>query len=301
VLVIYFSGHGVNYGTAENTQFYYLTKDIASEDLKDPEIRNNYTVSSAEFTEWIKSIAALKQVMVLDACNSGKIVEDLAGRKDLSSSQIRALDRMKDRTGMFILTGSAADKVSYEAGQYGQGLLTYSLLQGMSGLALTDDKRVDVMTLFQYSRDKVPELAKGIGGIQTPILAFPAGGASFDIGIVDAQVKIPLAQVKPVFIRNVFQDEDELDDVIGLTSALENYFRELTVKGAEAPIIFVDVKEYENAYSIKGRYKLSGDAVELRGRLFRGKTAKGEFTVTGKKTNLPGLVEAIVDKVSGML
>lgn len=302
ILVIYFSGHGVNYGAAESGQFYYLTKDIASENLGDPEIRNNYAISSTELTEWIKAIPALKQIMILDACNSGKIVEDLAaGRKDLNSSQIRALDRMKDRTGMFILTGSAADKVSYEAGQYGQGLLTYSLLQGMSGLALTEDKRVDVMTLFQYSRDRVPELAKGIGGIQTPILAFPANGASFDIGIVDAQVKIPLAQVKPVFIRNVFQDEDTFDDVLGLTPALAGYFQEITARGAQANLIYVDVPEYENAYSMKGRYKQSGDAVEVRGRLFKGKTAKGEFQVTGKKSDLPGLVEAIVEKVQGMI
>jgi len=301
ILVIYFSGHGVNYGAAESGQFYYLTKDIASENLSDPEIRNNYAISSAELTEWIKSIPALKQVMILDACNSGKIVEDLAGRKDLSSSQIRALDRMKDRTGMFILTGSAADKVSFEASQYGQGLLTYSLLQGMSGLALTEDKRVDVMTLFQYSRDKVPDLAKGIGGIQTPILAFPVSGASFDIGIVDAQVKIPLAQVKPVFIRNNFQDEDTFDDVLGLTPALAGYFQEITARGAQANLIYVDVSEYENAYSMKGRYKVNGDAVEVRGKLFKGKTAKGEFQVTGKKSDMPGLVEAIVEKVSGMV
>lgn len=301
VLLIYGSGHGVNYGTAENSQFYYLTKDIASENLGDPEIRQNYAISSTEFTEWVKSIAALKQVLILDACNSGKLVEDVAaGRKDISSSQVRALDRMKDRTGMFILTGSAADKVSYEASEYGQGLLTYSLLQGMSGLALTEDKRVDVMTLFQYSRDKVPELAKGIGGIQTPVLAFPATGASFDIGIVDASVKIPVSQVKPVFIRNNFQDEATYDDGLGLTSALADYFRRVTAKGAQAEMLYVDVNEYENAYSMKGRYTIKSDDVEVRGRLFKGKESKGEFQVTGKKSDVPGLVTAIVGKVAGM-
>ncbi|MBV6441718.1 MAG: Protein TolB [Saprospiraceae bacterium] len=302
VLIIYGSGHGVNYGTAENSQFYYLTKDIASENLGDPEIRQNYAISSTEFTEWVKSIAALKQVLILDACNSGKLVEDVAaGRKDLSSSQVRALDRMKDRTGMFILTGSAADKVSYEASEFGQGLLTYTVLQGMSGLALTEDKRVDVMTLFQYSRDKVPELAKGIGGIQTPVLAFPATGASFDIGIVDASVKIPVAQVKPVFIRNNFQDEATFDDGLGLTSALADYFRRITAKGAQAEMLYVDVNEYENAYSMKGRYTITGDDVEVRGRLYKGKESKGEFLVAGKKSDVPGLVAAIVGKVSGMV
>ncbi len=302
VLLIYCSGHGVNYGTAENSQFYYLTKDIAGENLSDPEIRQNYTVSSTEITEWVKSIAALKQVLILDACNSGKLAQDLSiGRKDLSSSQVRALDRMKDRTGMFILTGSAADKVSYEANEYGQGLLTYTLLQGMSGLALTADKRVDVMSLFQYARDRVPELAKGIGGIQTPVLAFPVTGESFDIGIVNQPGKIPMAQVKPVFIRNVFQDENTFDDVLGLTPALADYFRQITANGAQAPMIYVDVPEYENAYSMKGLYTVTGDAVEVRGRLFKGKASKGEFQVTGKKDAVPELVEAIIEKVSGML
>lgn len=303
VLVVFFSGHGLAYGPAEKEQFYYLTKDIGSEDLSDPVVRDNYTISSNEFTQWLTAIPARKQVMILDACNAGKVVESLAtiAQKNLDPSQIRALDRMKDRTGMFILTGSAADKVSYEASQYGQGLLTYSLLQGMSGLALTEGKRVDVMTLFQYSRDKVPELAKGIGGVQTPVLAFPTGGASFDIGIVNEQVKIPVAQVKPVFIRNVFQDEESFDDVLGLTDALENYFREITANGAQAQLIFVDVKEYENGYSMKGRYAIKGEAVEVRGRLFKGKESQGEFQVTGKKSDVRGLAEAILGKVSGMV
>lgn len=305
VLIVYFSGHGLNYGTAENSQFYYLTKDIASENLSDPEIRNNYAISSAELTEWIKKIPARKQVMVIDACNSGKVVEDFAASsKDLNSAQIRALDRMKDRTGMFILTGSAADKVSYEASQYGQGLLTFSLLQGMSGLgdALMPDGRVDVMRLFQHARDEVPGLARGINGIQTPMLAFPASGASFDIGIVDESVEIPVAQIKPVFIRNVFQDEESFDDVLGLGKALGDYFRSVTVKGAQAELIYVDVNEYENAYSLKGLYGVAGETVTVRARLFKGKTVVGEaFTVTGNKADVPGLVEAIMGQVDEML
>lgn len=304
VLLLYFSGHGITYGEAEKAQFYYLTKDVASEDLSDPEVRANFTISSDELTDWIKSIPALKQVLILDACNSGKIVESLAaiGQKDLNPSQVRALDRMKDRTGMFILTGSAANKVSYEAGQFGQGLLTYSLLEGMSGLALGPEKRVDVMTLFQYSRDKVPEMAKSINGIQTPMLAFPANGSSFDIGIVNEKVKIPLAQVKPVFIRNNFQDEEAFEDVLGLTDALEQNFRKMTAKGAQSKIIYVDVKEYENAWSMKGRYRVAGNAVDVRVRLFKGKTLVGEeFQVSGMKDDLPGLVKAILSQVMGMV
>ena len=301
VLVVYFAGHGVTYGQAEKMQFYYLTKDIGSEDLSDPEIRNNYAISSAELTAWLTAIPAQKQVMMLDACNSGKVVESLVSKRALNSSQIRALDRMKDRTGMFVISGSAADKVSYEASQYGQGLLTYSLLQGMQMVSASNNNYVDVMQLFQYSRDRVPVLAKGIGGIQTPMLAFPNDGSSFDIGIVNESVKIPVARVKPVFIRNVFQDENAFDDVLGLGQKMSDHFKKISSRGANASYIYVDVSQFENAYSLKGRYTINGEEVKVRGALFKGSRNVGPFEITGKKENLDQLVEDILYEVEGMV
>ncbi|MCB0599313.1 MAG: caspase family protein, partial [Phaeodactylibacter sp.] len=116
ILLVYLSGHGVTYGDADRAQFYYLTQDISSENLSDEAVRRTRTLSTDTLTKWINDIPAQKQVMILDACNSGKVVEALeTGTKNLNSSQIRALDRMKDRTGMYVLAGSAADKVSYEA------------------------------------------------------------------------------------------------------------------------------------------------------------------------------------------
>jgi hypothetical protein len=52
-----------------------------------------------------------------------------------------------------------------------------------------------------------------------------------------------------------------------------------------------------NAYSFKGLYSVKGDEVVVRVRLRKGKTQVGEeFTVTGKKSDLPALVEAILEK-----
>lgn len=296
IVVVYLSGHGVTYGPAEKANFYYLTQDIASEDISDTEIRNNYTLSDEELTGWLTNIAARKQVMILDACNSGAVIANLmAAEKTLNSTQIRALDRMKDRTGMFILAGSAADKVSYEATQYGQGLLTYSLLSGMSGRATQSDGRVDIMRLFQFSRDEVPELAKSIRGVQTPLLAFPTDGSSFDIGIVNGQVNIPVAQVKPVFVRNNFQDEDAFDDVLRLTDRISRQLTELTAKGAGAPLVYFNTATYDdNAYSIKGRYRQSGATVTVTAKLFRGSTAVAPIEVTGDADDLDGLVKKIL-------
>lgn len=171
ILLVYFSGHGI----AKGDEFYYLTQDMSSFEA---EIEGkNRTVSNTELTRWINDIPALKQVLILDACNSGKVVESFALSRGLNSSQIRALEQLKDRTGMFVLTGSAADKLSrYQAGQFGQGLLTYSLLEGIKGEVPDKFGHVDIMKLFRYATDRVPELAKGIGGIQTPVPVGPLGG-----------------------------------------------------------------------------------------------------------------------------
>ena len=301
VLTIYFSGHGVTYGDTESEQFYYLTKDMLSGDLSDPAIRSNYAISTEELTQWVTAIPAQKQVMILDACSSGKVVEDLLAVRDVPTSQIRALDRMKDRTGMFVLAGSAADKVSYEASQFGQGLLTYSLLLGMSGGALREGRSVDVMQLFQFARDRVPEFAKDIGGIQTPTLAFPTHASSFDIGLVTEEVDIPLQEVKPVFIRSVFQEEENFEDIIGLSEALDQYLIDASTGSSSKGVIFVDVNKYDEAYSIKGRYVLNNNQAVIKGGLFKSKEKVGSFEISGGKDDIGKIVQKIIAEVNSIV
>lgn len=304
VLVVYFSGHGSTWGKeGDKTNFYYLTKDITSAKLADEQIRKAYAVSDEEFTHWLTKIPAQKQVLILDACNSGKAAETLSGigTRDLNSSQVIALELMKDRTGTFILTGSAADMVSFEASQYGQGLLTYSLLEGISGTALKDGKYVDIMTLFQNSRDVVPKLAASIKQVQIPVIAAPKGGASFPIGIKDASVKINLPQPKPIVIRSNFQDRDQFNDGLGLSQVLNDYFHEQTVKGVQARYVYYDISKYSDGYSIRGNYTISGEQVNVAGRLFKGDTPVGEpFQVAGAK-DAATLRQLILEKVRPLI
>lgn len=281
IIMVYLSGHGVSKRGKEEVQFYYLTQGISSEDdLNDPATLNAFTISSREMTKWINDIPALKQVLVIDACNSGQVIENLmGGSKQLNSSQIRALDRMKDRTGMFILAGSASDKLSYEASEYGQGLLTYAILQGMLGVATRKDDQgqdiVDVMKLFQYARDQVPLLAAKVNGIQTPMLGFPGQGASFDIGILDdaAKVNIPIGNKKPVIIRSMFMNKKTVKDDLQLTQKLEDKFRKIASKGVRANLVYVDVNAYPGAYKITGLYDTSGENITIDLRLFHGEEA----------------------------
>ena len=192
IFVVFLAGHGVSHGDG----FYFLTANATSGDLNDPAVREQATVSSAELTDLVNAIPATKQVLILDTCASGRFVEALTGKRSVPSSQVRALERVKDRAGVFVLAGCAADMVSYEATRFGQGLLTYSLLLGMSGAKLRQNQYVDVATLFGFAQDRVPEFARDIGGVQQPMVAMPKGGGSFDIGRITDEER-ELVRVRP--------------------------------------------------------------------------------------------------------
>lgn len=268
VFVMYVSGHGINYG-GQDGDWCYLTQDAYTGNgsaYNDPVIRKQTTISSSELVELFKKVPALKQILIIDACASGRVVENLMTQKDISSNTLRALDRMRDRTGMHIITGCTADAVSYEASKYGQGVLTYSLLEGIRGAALREDKFVDINKLFQYAHDRVPILAEGIGGIQTPQIFSPQGAQSFDIGLLNESEKkeIPIAKIRPVYIRSNFQDENELEDVLGLGKIIDEALNEVSGKGAIANLIFVDVKDYPDGCKLIGRYQKIEGKINLK-------------------------------------
>ena len=270
ILVVYLSGHGVNYGGAEG-DFYYLTQEASGADaayLNDEAIRNSSTISSIELTQLLNSITAKKKLLILDACASGKAAEKMTISKDVPASQIRALDRMQDRTGFYILAGSASDAVSYESSVYGQGLLTYSLLKAIKGSALREDGKeeyIDVQKLFQFAVDEVPELSKNIGGIQKPFFKSPDNQQSYDIGKVDLSTKnkIIISEPKPVFIEAVFSDSESLYDELGLSETFNANLQENAAKGKSADIAFMRVKEYAGAYRISGSYTQNADEIKL--------------------------------------
>jgi WD40 repeat protein len=285
VLVVYLSGHGTNYG-GQDGDFYYLTQEASSLTLADPALRETSALSSHYLTETFKQILAQKQLFIVDACASGRVVENLLSRKDVPASTIRALDKMRDRIGSFIITGCAADAASYEASRYGQGLLTYSLLSGIRGGALQNNC-IEVEPLLHYAREMVPQLATDIGGIQEPRIFSPNAGSSFTIGCMspEEQATIELATPKPFFLQTNFQNEDELEDNLRLAQLVDEGLNELSTRGRQSPLVFLDVKEFAGAYSLAGRYKVQPDRITLTVRLSQDKV-EGPFS-TGRQGRLP--------------
>lgn len=295
IVVLYLAGHGISRAGTDG-EFYYLTREAASDDLTDPAVRSAVALSSSELVDLVNRVPARKQVLVLDTCASGAFVQALTKARGVPSSQIRALERVKDRTGLHVLAGCAADRVSYEASRFGQGLLTYSLLLGMRGAALREQEYLDVDRLFGFASDTVPELAQDIGGIQRPVVAAPEGGQSFDLGRLpgDVRAKVPLQQVRPVLIRSSFQDEDAFADVLRLGAAADRALRDAAAVRPAARFVFVDADDMPDALRLVGRYRVKNETVQVTARLHGTGAPEGTFEVEGQAADLDALAARVV-------
>jgi hypothetical protein len=227
----------------------------------------------------------LQQVLILDTCAAGQASAELfklADRREISADQKRAIELLKDSAGSHILMGAAADKVSYESSRYAEGLLTYALLAGMRGEALEEGGLLKVRKWFDTAVEKVPDLAKGIGGIQKPIAVSPPGD-SFPIALIRPPdfAQIPLANWKPLLLRaecrGGAEGADEDDDQIHLDAMVRQELRALSMPvirggvGTEPPVIYRDEipGEVADSFQPRIRYWIEKDHVRVRVRLLR--------------------------------
>lgn len=263
VVLLFFAGHGLLYNTGKT--FYLLTAEASGFNLDG--VSQQVAFSADELNAWMCRTKANKQVLILDACNSGKVIQDVKeviGRRTIPADQQRALERLKDKTGTFILSAAAADQSAYETSLYRQGLLTYSLLTGLKlGQGLKDQRYIDVNRWFNFAADNVKILAKDIGGRQDPQII---GNGSFDLGMVDEEVAegIQLSIRRKVFRQSRFiQDEQLLNDDLELSDRFDRELDNVSQEGKEVPIVFVPGNKFSDAYSLRGRYQVQGDSVRL--------------------------------------
>ncbi len=300
-VIIYFSGHGTNYGT-ESSDFYYLTMATPDGNLANPDVRNKVGISTREITGWINQIAALKQVLIIDACHSGKLASQLMpdGLTNMPSSQTKSLEELKDRTGLYLIAGSEADAVSYEAAIFEQGLLTYSILFGMKGAALKHDKEVDIMDLLQFVSTKVPELAAEIGGVQKPEVRLPANAQSFSIGTLNDEdkAKIKLAGVKPIFIQSGIQETNSYHDQLKVGSKIDDILMHMG-REENPRITYLDKKKFDGAYQIQARYSAVKGVLTATVRLYKGSLLVRTFEV--EALNASSLSTKIIDEALSTL
>ncbi len=306
LLFVYFAGHGI----ALKDGYCFITQEGRKDDLDDPALRERVCVTNEDLGKWMagpSGVKALHQVMILDTCAAGAVAETLRETRDLGSDRVRAMELLKDRTGLYILMGSAADGVSFEANEYGQGLLTYSLLEGMRGPALKDSGEVDVSEWFNYATDQVPVLAKGIGGIQRPIISAPKG-ATFPVGLVreEDRKQIPLAVARIQILHPRLQNQAKGLDDLKLEKLLAQHLKDLgqpEVRGGgqgPAPVIYQDAvsETFPDAFLPTGNYTVSGNQIVVRINLVKDEEeVVKQIEVRGDLSGLEALASRVCEQL----
>jgi uncharacterized caspase-like protein len=123
-------------------------------------------ISSNEIVEMSKRIKALSQLFIFDTCHAGGVDYIVSGLYDARMSVLAK------KMGLHIFA-SASDKQSAMDGYKGNGLFTYTLLDGLNNNKEADrykDGKVTVVGLGEYSRKMTMNISRELGHTQTPLI-----------------------------------------------------------------------------------------------------------------------------------
>ncbi len=144
------------HGRAEDDLYYLYTSDFNG-DIRNPK---NY-ISSIEIMELSKKIPALKQVFVLDTCQSGGIETIVSGLYD---ARISVLAKS---LGMHIFAGTKTFQEAQDDYK-GNGLFTHFVLNGLKGEA--DENHNKDVTVFEMNPYLTKTVKEASHGSQEPFI-----------------------------------------------------------------------------------------------------------------------------------
>ena len=154
--ILFVAGHGV----LLQNQYYMLTHDFNGQ------VGDTNMISSNEIVEMSKKIKSLNQLFIFDTCHAGGVDTIVSGLYDARMSVLAK------KMGLHIYA-SASDKQAAMDGYKGNGLFTYSLLDGLNNNKAADknkDGKVSIVGLGEYSKKMTTDISKEIGHSQTPLI-----------------------------------------------------------------------------------------------------------------------------------
>jgi WD40 repeat protein len=157
VFVFYYAGHG----SMVDNQFYFIPTESLR--LYDAGSLKTDAIEATTLQDKLKNISALKQLIIMDACQSGGSVELLATR---GATEEKAIAQLSRSAGIHIMASAGSDQFATEFAELGHGLFTYLLLKGLQGDAdgAPKDGKVTIYELKSYLDDQVPEMTRKLKG-----------------------------------------------------------------------------------------------------------------------------------------
>jgi hypothetical protein len=171
-VLIFFAGHGAPEVDQRGIERDGLAKYLIPSDAE-PDDLYSTALPMDELQTIFGRIEAERVMVFLDACYSGA-----AGGRTFASKSVRALnvddlflERLTRSKGRAIITASRPAEVSIELPEFGHGLFTYYLLQGLQGAAdLNRDGIVSLQELYEYVEQQVTQKSRALGANQHPVM-----------------------------------------------------------------------------------------------------------------------------------
>jgi uncharacterized caspase-like protein len=140
--------------------FFIPSESIRLYDLKALE---KEALEASVVQEKLKHIRALKQIIIMDACQSGGSVEVLAAR---GASEEKAIAQLSRSAGIHVMASAGSEQFATEFASLGHGLFTYLLIRALDGEAdgAPKDGKVTIYELKSFMDDQVPEMTRKLKG-----------------------------------------------------------------------------------------------------------------------------------------
>ncbi|HTE29287.1 MAG TPA: caspase family protein, partial [Chryseolinea sp.] len=157
VFIFYYAGHGSMVGN----HFYFIPTE--SSRLYDEGSLNREAIEAGVLQEKFKTIRALKQVIIMDACQSGGSVELLATR---GAGEEKAIAQLSRSAGIHVMASAGSEQFASEFASLGHGLFTSVLIRALQGEAdgSPKDGKVTIYELKSFIDDQVPEMTRKLKG-----------------------------------------------------------------------------------------------------------------------------------------
>lgn len=167
--MLYYAGHGVmSEGTPEIPKDYYMVLQDITQLYGNDDMLKEKGISAVELRELSTKIGAQKQVIFLDACQSGAAVETFAMR---GVAEEKAILQLARSTGSYLIASTGSEQFATEFKELGHGVFTYAVLQGLTcnAYGTMNNKKITIKELEVYLNDNIPLLTeKYHGTVQYP-------------------------------------------------------------------------------------------------------------------------------------
>jgi WD40 repeat protein len=154
-VIVSFSGHGL----ASDKVYYLAPSDTI---LKEKPEASTNLISSKDLESAFEGLVASTEVLIIDACESGQLLEADEGRR--GPLNVDGLAQLAYEKGMFVVAASQKRGAALELDALHHGLLTYVLVQeglveGKADIAPPDGK-ILLSEWLRFAEQRVPDLAQ---------------------------------------------------------------------------------------------------------------------------------------------